>query len=192
VTPWAPPDIHGPSTMFVERPTAPSLLRLPSPLPRIPSPLAFPRLLSFPPCLSRAARLRPACVFPFSRSSAPFHSALFSRPLPPPYRYVRATQIRTIGGRVKWNTGARSRVHVCVCARDNTKESLMEKDAGGGGGGGGSAGRKRWGVRGKDKEEQEEEWLVGEDDGGLRKGQEGPCCAVLHKSISRGCINTTQ
>lgn len=38
-----------------------------------------------------------------------------------------------------------------------------------------------------------EKWLVGEDDGMRRgRGQEGPRCAVLHKSISRGCINTTQ
>jgi len=50
--------------------------------------------------------------------------------------------------------------------------------------GGVSGGRTRWSRR--------RTWLVGEDDGGLRKGQEGPCCAVLHKSISRGCINTTQ
>lgn len=51
---------------------------------------------------------------------------------------------------------------------------------------------KEVGYSGGEIEEEEEEWLVGEDDGRLRKGQKGPCCAVLHKSISRGCINTTQ
>jgi len=35
-----------------------------------------------------------------------------------------------------------------------------------------------------------EKRLVGEEDDGGE--QEGPRCAVLHKSISRGCINTTQ
>lgn len=86
-----------------------------------------------------------------------------------------------------------------VYVRDNAKESVAEKGRGGrrrGGGGGGDAGRRRWGTEGG-------KWLVGEDDGmgewgdgggegGGRRGQEGPRCAVLHKSISRGCINTTQ
>jgi len=181
VTPWAPPDIHGPSTMFVERPTAPSLSSAANPFPLAVSSLTLLSTLPF-------AMDRPACVFPLCRSTSVLASsdpAFSPSPLPSPLALrtrVDADDRRAC--EMEYRRTARA----CTCVRDDTKESLTEKDAGGGG----STGRKRWGDRGKDKEEQEEEWLVGEDDGGLRKGQEGPCCAVLHKSISRGCINTTQ